>query len=352
MQPAASPAWRHLCKNKGVLGGVEGEAELESLGPSFSWMCSGNPSPSGPLRPGALPRPSHPTEEHTLAAPSSAALTLPAPDAYWVHGGCSWGWEAKPSPGCPGWDGRDGARASPLSPADPQPGGALLYLTASLSALVCWRFFSAHLSNRSCRFQMEYLDTWAGAAGCSRQVFTLPQLSWEWERARPAAGKAVFSPRVSSGARQPVCPAHVSCRGQMCHLGSRSSSPACTGRGTAGAGCGRGMPHFPPSSPRSDAADAPNPRAKGATPAPSCSPRGPGAAPGTAQRPGCQRGCKAPASWRSQCKRDDTGCIVHENTWGRPRRTDSLAASGFLPPGCRLTSLLLVGMAAPAPLGP
>lgn len=50
----------------------------------------------------------------------------------------------------------------------------------------------------------------------------------------------------------------------------------------------------------------------------------------------------------------DTRCIVHENIWGSPRRTDSLAALGFLPPGpgCCLTSSLPVGMATLAPLGP
>lgn len=252
----------------------------------------------------------------------------------------------------------------PLAPADPQPGEALLHLTASLSTSVCRRFSSAHLTNRCCCFQMDYLDTRAGTAGCLKLVFTLPQLSWEWEGARPAADTVVLSPRASSGAHQPVCPAHVSCQGQMCHLGRRSGSPACAGKGTAaqqcqsGAGCGQCMPRFPPSRPRSEAGDTPNPHAKGATPAPSRSLHGWGAAPGTVHRPGCQCGCKV-ATWGCWQVQEgqprgvpDMGCIVHENTWGRPRRTDSLAASGFLPPGHHLTSLLPVGMAAPAVLGP
>lgn len=137
-----------------------------------------------------------------------------------------------------------------LAPANPQPREVLLHLSASLSASVCQSFPLAHLSNHCCCFQMEYLDTQAGTAGCSRRVFTLPQLSWEWERARPAAGTAVLSPRASSGARQPVCPAHVSCRGQMCHLGRCRGSPACAGRGMraqpcrSGAGCGQCTPGF------------------------------------------------------------------------------------------------------------
>lgn len=100
------------------------------------------------------------------------------------------------------------------------------------------------------------------------------------------------------------------------------------------------------------------------------SPHGWAAALNMAQRPGCQHGYKA-ATWCCQRRGmaslavsltwdgqphsvPATGCIVHENTWGRLRRTDSLAASGFLPPGHdrRLTSLLPVGMAAPAPLSP
>lgn len=161
---------------------------------------------------------------------------------------------------------------------------------------------------------MEYLDTQAGMAGCSKQVmYPVPaelevgegqQLAWPSSLQTLLDLTSLSAPHIKLDMPPREAAGH--------------SSRAVTSR------------------PHRNAADTPNPHAKSATPAPSQSPHEQRAAPGTAQRcPQCRRMSLAV----SQVKEDlphsvpDTRCIVHENTWGSPRRTDSLAALGFLPPG-------------------
>lgn len=144
---------------------------------------------------------------------------------------------------------------------------------------------------------------------------------------------AILSPSTSSGAHQPVFSSHKArcatqgnstVQQQSCHLQTSVMQ------------------------------QTPNPHA---TPAPSQSPHEQQAAPGMEQQ--CSY-CRTMSLAGSQVKEDlptsvpDMRCIVHENTRGSPRRTDSLAALGFLPPGPgrRLTSSLPVGMATLAPLSP
>lgn len=122
--------------------------------------CSGNGSPSGCSRLGALSWPRHPVCSPLLGC---CHPTL-APAAFTV------GTRGKTIPGCLSWEARNGA-PGPLISGEPQHRETLLHLMASLSASVCRSFSLARLSNRCCHFHMEYLGTRAGRAGRSRQVF-------------------------------------------------------------------------------------------------------------------------------------------------------------------------------------
>lgn len=112
-EPAASPARRHLCENKGVLGGVEGEegeATRASLGPSSPELRVVRKSLSlWVFQTRCLaPRPGHLTEEHEPPSPCLLRTLLGARGLLVGLGG-----KTKPGLGGQRWGSR---RPSPSRP--------------------------------------------------------------------------------------------------------------------------------------------------------------------------------------------------------------------------------------------